>query len=135
MDRLPVTSLAGCGSTLTTQMQHVTRIAGQKLLHICGKTEPIIRDLVECGYHGISVEESVDIPKIKPLVGDVKILGNVSSKLTLLYSFPDEIEVEVKKAIEAGVDIVEPSCGFVPSTPIANTKAMVRATNRFGSRI
>jgi len=119
-------------------MAALTKVAdnlgGIKLLHICGKTEPIIKDMAECGYNGISVEESVDIAKIKPLVGDVKILGNVSSKLTLLYGFPDEIEAEVKKAIEAGVDIVEPSCGFVPSTPIANIKAMVRAANRFGPR-
>ncbi|MGQ9469824.1 MAG: MtaA/CmuA family methyltransferase [Nitrososphaerales archaeon] len=56
-------------------------LGGIKLLHICGKTEPIISDMAECGYNGISVEESVDIAKIKPLVGDVKILGNVSSKL------------------------------------------------------
>ncbi|MGQ9469823.1 MAG: uroporphyrinogen decarboxylase family protein [Nitrososphaerales archaeon] len=52
----------------------------------------------------------------------------------MLYGLPDEIKAEVKKAIEAGVDVVEPSCGFVPLTPIANIRAIVEAANRFGLR-
>ncbi|MEM3584046.1 MAG: MtaA/CmuA family methyltransferase, partial [Nitrososphaerales archaeon] len=43
----------------------LTKIAnelkGIRLLHICGKAGPIIQDMVECGFDGISVEEAVDI--------------------------------------------------------------------------
>lgn len=59
---------------------------GIKVLHICGDTNSIVPDMAECGYHGISLEETVNIAKAKSLVGDVKILGNVSSRETLLLA-------------------------------------------------
>jgi [methyl-Co(III) methanol-specific corrinoid protein]:coenzyme M methyltransferase len=105
---------------------------GLKVLHICGDTNSILRDMAECGYHGISVEETTDIVKAKSLVGDVKILGNVSSKETLLFGTPEEVKVEVKKSIEAGVDLLEPGCGIAPSTPLVNIKTFVEAAKEFG---
>jgi [methyl-Co(III) methanol-specific corrinoid protein]:coenzyme M methyltransferase len=96
------------------------KFKGIRLLHICGNAGKIIPDMAECGYDGISIEEVVDIVKAKPFVGDVKILSNISSKLTLLFGTTDQIMVEVKEAIEASEDIVEPGCGFAPGTPTAN---------------
>jgi len=107
---------------------------GLKLLHICGKAEAIVPDMAECGYHGISIEESVNIAKIKPLVGNVKILGNINSKRTLLFGKPEDVEAEVKVAIASGVDFVEPGCGFAPRTPTRNIKAMVEATKKYGAK-
>jgi [methyl-Co(III) methanol-specific corrinoid protein]:coenzyme M methyltransferase len=105
---------------------------GTKVLHICGDTELIVPDMAECGYHGISIEETVDIAKAKSVVGDVKILGNVSSKETLLFGTPEEVKAEAKKAIDAGVDLLEPGCGIAPPTPLANVKAFVEAAKEFG---
>jgi [methyl-Co(III) methanol-specific corrinoid protein]:coenzyme M methyltransferase len=106
---------------------------GTKVLHICGNTELIVPDMAECGYHGISIEETVDIAKSKSMVGDVKILGNVSSKETLLFGSPEEVKAEAKKAIEAGVDLLEPGCGIAPPTPLANVKAFVDACIKYGT--
>ena len=83
--------------------------------------------MVETGFDGISIEEDVDIAQIKPSVGDVKILGNVSSKGALVMGDPNEVEAEAKKALEAGVDLLEPGCGISPITPIDNIKALVKA--------
>lgn len=105
---------------------------GLKLLHICGRAEAIVPDMADCGYHGISIEEAVNVAKIKPLVGDVKILGNINSKRTLLFGTQDEVANEVKVAIKAGVDMVEPGCGIAPQTPTSNIKAMVEAAKKFG---
>lgn len=101
------------------------------VLHICGDANLIVPDMAECGYHGISIEESMDVAKAKLHVGDVKILGNVSSKETLLFGPPDDIKAEARKAIEAGVDLLEPGCGIVPSTPLANVIAFVEAAKEF----
>jgi len=101
-------------------------LGGVRLLHICGRTEPIIKDMVETGFNGISIEESVDVAKLKPLVGNVKILGNVSSNKTLIFGSTDDVKKEVRKALEAGVDLLEPSCGFSLITPIQNIKTMVK---------
>jgi len=102
-------------------------LGGPRLLHICGKTEMIVPDMVESGFDGISIDEAVDITKIGPLVGTTKILGNLSSKSTLVFGSPEDVKKEAKKALESGVNFLEPGCGFSPITPISNIKAMVEA--------
>jgi [methyl-Co(III) methanol-specific corrinoid protein]:coenzyme M methyltransferase len=125
-------------------------IKTKKVLHICGSTQPIIRDMASIGYDGISVEEKVDIEKAKQdltksgkiiRVGGKtinmgqettsKIMGNISTTQTLFRSSPEEVKAEVKKVLEAGVDILAPSCGLAPRSPIANIKALVEARNEF----
>jgi len=107
-------------------------LGGIRVLHICGNALPMIPDMVETGFDGISIEEDVDVAKIKPLVGDVKILGNVSSKGALVMGDPNQVEDESRKALEAGVDLLEPGCGISPITPIDNIKALVKAATSKG---
>lgn len=107
-------------------------LGGIRVLHICGNAAPMIPDMVETGFDGISVEEDVDIAKIKPLVGGTKILGNVSSKATLVIGDPNQVEAEARRALEAGVDLLEPGCGISPITPIENIKALLKAATSRG---
>jgi len=102
-------------------------LGGPRLLHICGGTEVIIPDMAETGFDGISIDEAVDVATMKPLVGTTKILGNVSSKSTLVFGSPEDVKKETRRALESGVDFLEPGCGFSPMTPIDNIKAMVDA--------
>jgi [methyl-Co(III) methanol-specific corrinoid protein]:coenzyme M methyltransferase len=108
-------------------------LGGIKVLHICGRAEKHVPDMVETGFDGISIEEIVDISRIKPLVGNVKILGNVSSKKTLIFGSPSQVKEEARKALEAGVDLLEPGCGISPITPLENIKALVEAVKEFKS--
>jgi [methyl-Co(III) methanol-specific corrinoid protein]:coenzyme M methyltransferase len=110
-------------------------LPGIRLLYIGGKEEAMVPFLAACGFDGISVAETVDIAKIKPIVGEVKIIGNVSSKVTLTKGSPKEVESEVRKAIDGGADLVEPSCGIPPETPTANIKAMAEAVKTYGTQI
>ena len=122
-----------------------------KVLHICGSTEPIIKDMAATGFDGLSIEEKVDIARAKEAIkgggktirvggrtmsmggGDKvpKIIGNISSSETLFMGSPDQVKEEVKKVLEAGVDIIAPSCGLAPGTPLENIKAMIEARNEF----
>jgi [methyl-Co(III) methanol-specific corrinoid protein]:coenzyme M methyltransferase len=104
-------------------------LGGIRVLHICGRTAQIWSDLVELGYNGISVE--AEIAQVKPILENTKILGNVSSKKTLVLGSPKDVKVEAKKALEEGVDLLEPECGFSPSTPIENIQALVSARDEF----
>lgn len=125
-------------------------IKTKKVLHICGSTQPIINDMANTGFDGISVEEKVDIRKAKLDMGKggrimrvggktmnmggnihTKIIGNISTTQTLFRSSPEQVKTEVKDVLEAGVDILAPSCGLAPRSPIANIKAMVEARNEF----
>jgi len=106
-------------------------LGGIRVLHICGYTERIVPNMAETGFDGLSVAEEANIAGIKPLVGDAKILGNVSSKKTLILDSPDDVKAEARKALETGVDLLEPGCGISPITPLRNIKAMVEARNEF----
>lgn len=110
-------------------------LSGLSLLHICGEAQPIIKYMGECGYDGISIEETVNITQAKSEVKDgVKILGNISSSDTLVNGTPEDVEEEVKSAIEQGVDLLEPGCGISPIAPLENVKAMVEATKEYGEK-
>jgi len=105
-------------------------LEGLKVLHICGKVGPIIQDMADCGFDGISIEEPLDIRKIRPLIGDVKILGNVQSK-NLALNTSDAVREEVKKVLGAGVDLVEAGEGILLPTPLDNVKAMVETVKEW----
>ena len=107
------------------------QLGGIRVLHICGRTAQIWSDLVEIGFNGISVE--AEIGQVKPLLGNTRILGNVSSKNTLVLGSPEDVKAEAKKALEEGVDLLEPKCGFSTSTPIENIQALVEARDEFYS--
>ncbi len=104
-------------------------LKGLKVLHICGRTEPILGDVLELGFDGVSLD--VDIPHLKSVAGDTKVLGNVSSKGTLVLGSTDDVKAEARNALEAGVDLLEPDCGFSPITPTKNIEALVEARNEY----
>jgi [methyl-Co(III) methanol-specific corrinoid protein]:coenzyme M methyltransferase len=89
--------------------------------------------MATCGFDGISVEEAVDIPQAqKEIIEDnCVILGNISTSKTLLSGNSDEVKGDVKKAIDDGIDILAPSCGIAPNTPLDNIKAAISERNEY----
>lgn len=104
-----------------------------KVLHICGSTQPIIRDMATCGFNGISVEEAVNIPQAEKDIEDVDciIVGNISTSNTLLSGSADDVKNDVKTVLDEGIGLVAPSCGIAPNSPLDNIKAMVEARNEY----
>ena len=103
------------------------------ILHICGNVNPILNDMADCGFEGLSVEEKVGSPKkAKEVIGDrARFVGNISSPFTLLPGPVDKIKAEAKQALEEGVDVLAPGCGIAPMTPLENIKAMVAARDEY----
>lgn len=101
------------------------------------------------GFDGISIEEKVDVSKAKKDLfsssssstgGDCcsidksnisRIVGNVSTSQTLFTGTLQDVKNDVKRALDDGVDILAPSCGVAPLSPITNIKAMVEARNEY----
>ncbi len=104
-----------------------------KVLHICGSTQPIIRDMATCGFNGISVEEAVNIPQAEKDIEDVDcvILGNISTSNTLLSGSTEDVKNDVKNVLGEGIDLIAPSCGIAPNSPLDNIKAMIEARNEY----
>ncbi|MDO5852407.1 MAG: MtaA/CmuA family methyltransferase [Methanobacteriaceae archaeon] len=107
------------------------------VLHVCGNSTPIIKDMLSCGFKGISIEDSVDINYIKQAKKELKsptqICGNISTNQTLFMKSPKEVIDESLIALEKGVDVLGPSCCVAPHTPLKNMQAMVEARDKFYS--
>jgi [methyl-Co(III) methanol-specific corrinoid protein]:coenzyme M methyltransferase len=110
----------------------VEAIGGTSFLHICGNCTPILGDMAETGVDSISISDKVDARQAKELVsGKTKITGNISTTVTLLLKGPGDVREECGAAIEAGVDILAPSCGIAPVTPNKNIRALVEAARTY----
>ncbi len=88
-------------------------------------------EIVDTGFDAISVKQSVDIARIKPIVGNVKILGNVESPGVLTHGTVEEIRAVARKALEDGVNLLEPGCGIESQIPTNNIKILVEEANNF----
>ncbi len=108
-------------------------VSSVTVLHICGNVNPILSDMADCGFEGLSVEEKIGSPKkAKEVIGDrARFIGNISSPFTLLPGPIDKIKAEAKHALEEGVDVLAPGCGIAPMTPLENIKAMVAARDEY----
>jgi [methyl-Co(III) methanol-specific corrinoid protein]:coenzyme M methyltransferase len=110
----------------------VGAIDGYSFLHICGNSTPIIRDMAETGVDSINISDKVDVSQAKQLVGGLtKITGNISTTVTLALKKPVDVLAECRAAIDAGVDILAPSCGLAPMTPNENIRAIVEAARNY----
>jgi [methyl-Co(III) methanol-specific corrinoid protein]:coenzyme M methyltransferase len=103
------------------------------ILHVCGNVNPILSEMADCGFEGLSVEEKIgSAKKGKEVIGTrARLVGNVSSPFTLLPGPIDKIKAEAKEALEGGIDVLAPGCGIAPMTPLENIKAMVAARDEF----
>ena len=49
----------------------------------------------------------------------------------MLSGNSNEVKGDVKKAIDDGIDILAPSCGIAPNTPLDNIKAAIDERNEY----
>lgn len=106
-------------------------------LHICGNTEPILRDIAESGTKIFEVDHLVDIATAKgALSGKVCVQGNINPTGALNGTDPTAVTAEcrecIAKAAEGGGYILSSGCEVPLDAPIENLKAMVRATAEYG---
>lgn len=103
------------------------------VLHVCGDTTRNLDLMVQTGANGLSIDQLVDIGWAKKKLRDrAAVIGNINPGSTLLFGTPDEVDLETRKCIVAGTNVMSPGCGFAVETPIENMKAMVKATKKFG---
>ena len=104
------------------------------VLHICGNTNHFLAALPETGFEGFSFEgPAVQVKSAKEAIGGrMALVGNISTTETLLFGDPAKVEVEVRAALEQGIDLVAPSCGIPIRAPLANLQMMVQATEKYG---
>ncbi|WMW21144.1 methylcobamide:CoM methyltransferase MtaA [Methanolobus mangrovi] len=105
-------------------------ISGHSILHICGETDSIMPDILECGFSAISIEENVK--DLKYMVdcahrSNTAIIGNISTADTLYRKTAEDVRKEALQCLDANIDILAPGCGMAPETPLENIRAMVKS--------
>lgn len=108
-----------------------------KLLHICGKTGPLLADMAECGADGLTVDIKCDVAKGREILGaDVLFMGNLDTyKMTCVPETSKETVIEhIKSMIDAGIDAVMPGCDLWPDIKEENLLACVETTHAYGTK-
>ncbi len=113
----------------------LNQIDAPKILHICGKTTPIIELMEEAGADAISIGQKNDIAQSREkLKRNTLLFGNIDGFGVLTKGSPAEIKKAVREAINSGIDAIWPACDIWPTAPLENIKSLVEATKEYGIR-
>jgi len=99
-------------------------IKGPVILHCCGKTLDRMQYIKDAGFEAFHFATENNPHEAKEVVGDFKLVGNVSNFVTLLSGRPEDVAVEVQDIVSAGVDIIAPECAIPPQVVNRNVEAI-----------
>ncbi len=109
-------------------------LAGKPLsLHICGKAEPLLKDMSSTGATVLEVDHHVDLRVACRIVGPtITLWGNLDPAGVLARENPAEVASATRAAIEAIASaghrrfVLSSGCTLAIETPPANLEAMLR---------
>ena len=108
--------------------QEITpQINSPVVLHCCGKTLDRMQYIKDAGFEAFHFATENDPHEAKAVVGDFKLVGNVSNFVTLLTGRPEDVAFEVEDIVSAGIDIIAPECAVPPQVTNANLMAVPAA--------
>ncbi|MCL6557707.1 MAG: methyltransferase [Firmicutes bacterium] len=103
------------------------------ILHICGSTNIVMKNMAASGADAISVEIKNDLKKSREDIGyDPLLFGHIDAYSVLVLGTPEVVEQATIASMEGTVDSVWPSCDIWPEAPVANVKAMVDTVKKYG---
>ncbi|MHB8917029.1 MAG: uroporphyrinogen decarboxylase family protein [Desulfocucumaceae bacterium] len=109
-------------------------IGSPNILHICGSSNIIMKNMAASGADAISVEIKNDLAKSREDIGYEPLLfGHIDAYSVLVLGTPEIVEQATLKSIEGSVDSLWPSCDIWPEAPVANVKAMVDTVKKYGA--
>ena len=105
------------------------------ILHICGKTVPILGAMAGSGACLLSLDQAVDLREARQVVGwKVALGGNVDPVNLMEKGTPEEVMAAGQAAIMAAGPqqfSLMAGCALPPSTPLENVRALVAAARSF----
>lgn len=124
---------------ITRLFDVMTRVSGKKpMLHICGDTRKILRDIPETGAASFSVDNFMDLEYVKREIGDkIPIIGNVKPTETMLLGGPADVDADLRRCFQKAWDtpagyIPGFGCGLPLDTPRENVDQLFLSLNRYG---
>jgi uroporphyrinogen decarboxylase len=108
-------------------------------LHICGKTDRILQDMVSTGADGLELDYKTDVQLAHDtMLGRVTFIGNLDPSGLLAAGTPAEVEqkTSILKHVFADTPrfILNAGCAIPANTPGENIRALIRAARESAMR-
>lgn len=100
------------------------KLAGPRVLSVCGNTNTSMHLLAQSGADAISVDQTNDLAASRAILKEKLLFGNLDPIQTLWQGDKAGMAEAIRMAKEAGVDAIWPGCDLAPHTPIGNLTAM-----------
>lgn len=106
------------------------------VLHICGNTSLIVKDMVSTGADGLELDYKTDVRMAHDLMKDRCVfIGNLDPVGVLALGSRDLVERKTHKLLEMFSDtprfVLNAGCAIPPATPKENIRAMIRVARNF----
>ena len=106
------------------------------MLHICGDTELILKDMPDTGLDAVELDYKTDIKQIHDLYKDTIVLsGTIDPSGIIANGLPKAVEAKVIELLELYKDsprlIMNAGCAIPPGTPEENIRKLVETTRNY----
>jgi uroporphyrinogen decarboxylase len=108
------------------------------VIHICGQTNKIWKDVADLGVAGWSIDNVASLTECKETVGhQTKILGNVDPGPIMYAGTPLDVRIGTLQSIKEGYDnpkgfVCMSGCSLPVETPFENIDAMMNTVREVG---
>jgi uroporphyrinogen decarboxylase len=108
------------------------------ILHICGRTDPILEDIATTGADLVSLDV-VDFAKARGVMGErIRLIGNVSPANVMLRGGVDDVERSVRACMDIAKTtprgyVAATGCEIPMHTPPQNIDAFTRTVRETGA--
>lgn len=101
-------------------------------LHVCGRTDRILDDMVATGADALELDYKTDARLAHDRLKDrATFIGNLDPSGVLALGTPELVEEKTRELLAVFADtprfVLNAGCAIPPTTPAANLRAMIRA--------
>lgn len=106
------------------------------MLHICGKTERILEDMVATGSDALEIDHKTDAVRAREIIGGrATFVGNIDPSGVLGLGTPELVSRKTRDLLEVFRDsprfILNAGCAIPSNTPPENLRALIRTARDF----
>jgi [methyl-Co(III) methanol-specific corrinoid protein]:coenzyme M methyltransferase len=106
-------------------IEFVEEIPIPLILHICGRTVDRMDFIAQTGMAAFHYDSKNEAQESMDVMGDrIALVGNVNNPETLFAKGPEEVAIEVRQNLDAGVQMIGPECAVPLQASIENLKAI-----------
>ncbi len=101
------------------------------ILHVCGNTTPLLREMADSGVAGLSLDSAVSLSEAASMVGEnVLLIGNINP-VEMLQDTPQEVYIKAYRLLEemrhVPLFVLSSGCDLPQDVPLANIEAFFKA--------